>query len=90
MPLELWSDDNARQMKTIETRVSRMLVEYRSNTEAALIAFVGVRIARTMLRLYPKPTEAELRRLCVAFLNGETNPKGVESDTGLWMPDQVM
>lgn len=83
MSLTSWNDDDLRRMKEIEGRVSKLLVEYRGNTESALVVFVCMRIARTLLRLYPTATEQELRRLCIAFLNGETAPAGVETDSGL-------
>jgi hypothetical protein len=83
MSLTTWSDDDLRRMKEIEHRLATLLTEYRGNTESALAVFACVRIARTLLRLYPKTTEQELRRLCIAFLNGETAPPGVETESGL-------
>lgn len=63
------------QMKRIEKELVAVLVKYRDNTEGSLPAFALVRCARTLLRLYPKPTEKVLTRVVVDFLEGRPAPR---------------
>ena len=81
MPLSFGQAELDR-MKRIEQELVAVLLKYRDDTEAALPAFALVRCARTMLRLYPKPTQQKLTRVVVDFLEGKSTPRD-DRDAGL-------
>jgi hypothetical protein len=96
MPSETWSESELRHVRQ---RVVKKILEEGADGRVPpfVLAVACIQCARTLLRKYPAkggkdtPTEPMLRRLCVAFLNGETKPKGVQDEGSmLWTPDQVM
>lgn len=90
MPEERWSDE---QLKEVRARVVRLLLAESNDGKVPPFVLVCacVQAARTLLRKYPAKMEKDLRRLVVAFLNGETSPKGVEAEQSsmLWTPDSI-
>lgn len=70
-----FTPDDRKQMERIERQVSDTLRPYRQSTEGALVVFALLRIARVLLRLYPEPTQGQLIRLGVDFLEGQHAPR---------------
>lgn len=71
---------DAEQMRAVQKALIDAALPFRERTEAALVVFACVRIARTMLRLYNPKTQKQLLPVIIAFLEGKTTAPGVESD----------
>jgi hypothetical protein len=80
MALKLDGSEGLR-MQHIEVEVMKLLTPYRENTEAALVIFAILRIARSLLRLYSAQTQAQLLPVLVAFLEGKE--PGTDAATNL-------
>lgn len=88
MPLDFSSTADAQQMTKIENAVASTLAVFRNDrTEAMLIVFALLRVARIMFRLYPQKTQDTYLPLLVAFVRGETEPPAeARSSSPLWTP----
>lgn len=59
------------RMKHIETEIAKTVAAYRENTEAALVIFALLRVARTLLSLYSKKSQDWLiEDVGIPFLRG--------------------
>jgi len=59
------------RMIYIEGRIEQVLLEFRSNTEALLVMFALVRLARRLLRLYNADTRNQLAKPLSQYLTVE-------------------
>ena len=74
--------ENLGLMKRVETQLVHLLMPMRQTVEAALIVFALARCMRTLIRLYPKPRQVELRRVVIDYLEGRVSPRD-DPDAGL-------
>lgn len=62
----------SEKLKHIDGVITKAVVPYRENTEAAIVAFSLIRVARILLRLYPKHArEVLVNEVIVPFLREE-------------------
>lgn len=71
--------ENIARMTHIKKEIERVVLKYRENTEAAIVAGACIQIARTLLSLYPERLRKELTEGAVMLLEGyvsdqETKP----------------
>lgn len=62
---------DVEQMVRVQECVTAAVLPYRQNTEAALVIFALVRVARTLLRLYAPDVQTVIREQMVKFLNAD-------------------
>jgi len=79
-----FSPADEERMKHIENELARKCNEFRENTEAAIVVFALLRVARTLLKLYRKKTrETLLEDVGIPFLRGQTQPgRLIDGDVG--------
>lgn len=71
--------EELERMKQIENVVAKSIATFRNGrTEAGLIVFALVRVARVVLRMYPPKTQADLIPVLVRFLED----RGDNADAG--------
>jgi hypothetical protein len=77
---------NFAHMQKIERDVFAALKPYRDGqTEAMLVVFALLRVAKMLVRFYPVSDQNIFRPLLVAFINEDKTAPGV-NDSPLWMP----
>lgn len=70
--------DSVDRMKHIDTQVARAVAPFRENTEAMIVIFSLVRVARKLLDLYPPHTRLEIiQQVIVPHLEGEHAEEGL-------------
>lgn len=85
-----YKQEDFDRMRHIEDEVAKRLLEFKDNTEAALVVFALIRIAKRMLALYPDATRAELTEVIVMTLldaKETTKPKPRKSVFDLLFDD---
>lgn len=86
-PLSTFKLEDAAQMRGIEQTVAKALTPYRNGrTETLLVVFALLRIARILLRLYPKEIQDKVAPMLAAFLQGNNTMPGAEMPGPLWTP----
>jgi len=82
--------ENFAQLQAVERTAWSALAPFRNGrTEAILVVFALLRIARRLLELYPEKDQQIFRPLTVAFMRGDTSAPGVASDSPLWTPPNI-
>jgi hypothetical protein len=72
------------QMNHIQREVERVLLQYRENTEAAIVVSALMRCARILIRQYPERAQKDLLTVTIAFLRGDDVE--VEGENTLLLP----
>lgn len=89
MSIEATISDKANygQMQKIERDVFEALKPYRNGrTEAMLVVFALIRVARMLLKLYPEKDQHVFRPLIVAFFKEEIPDTVAQGNSPLWLP----
>lgn len=79
--------ENVARMKFIATEIEKLVLQYRENTEAAIVAGACIQIATRLLVLYPPKVRDGLVEGAVMLLRGET-PEDLAAPT-LILPKNV-
>lgn len=79
--------ENFAQLQAVERAAWTSLLPFRNGrTEAIIVVFALLRIARKLLELYPPKDQAIFRPLTVAFMRGDASAPGVAADSPIWTP----
>ncbi len=63
--------ENLERMAHVQTLIERAVLPFRENTEAAIVVFALIRVARFLLNLYPEKVRAELLEIISLYLKDE-------------------
>lgn len=85
-----FDDETFRAMKEVEAVLTRAVMPFREKTEAALVAFALIRMARVLVRVYPVKVQKDLLPAIMAYLQGSTIQPAGDSAALLWTPREKM
>lgn len=69
------TEGDGERMRFIETEVTKLVLPYRENTEAAIVIFALMNVARKLLRLYSKKSrDWILEDVCIPFMREAQRP----------------
>lgn len=72
-----FSAENLKRMKFVQREITRAILPYRENTEAALVILALVGAVKILLDLYNPNARAELVEVVVAFLANDKRAKTI-------------
>lgn len=78
-PTQLIHGSDYEQMRKVEHAILQAILPFQNGrTEAALVAVAMLRVARTLVEMYPAVTQAELLPVLTAFIQGRSSAPGVD------------
>lgn len=85
-----FDDATFTAMKEVEAALTKAVLPFREKTEAALVAFALIRMARVLLRVYPPKVQKELLPVILTYLQGGLKQPAGDPAALLWTPRETM